>query len=195
MLQALGARERAAGDDDPPALGEPGGTKLGERCQRAVVAAGRDEGAAEVFEGFGGRMMAALLPGRLDERESLEADGLARGEAFGDLRRREQKTLDRHGDPFAFRRQEIRPDLLEEALEPGRRELGLFDENERFVGQIVEDRLELGLDQRRERLGTGRDSAAQERIDQRIDLGRRNRLLGRPRTDRWRTRDDAVAIE
>ncbi len=85
MLQPFGARERAAGDDDPPAVGEPGAAALGERREGAVVAAGCDEGAAEIFLGLGRGVVAALLGDRLDQIEALEPDGLACTERRRDL--------------------------------------------------------------------------------------------------------------
>ncbi len=63
------------------------------------------------------------------------------------------------------------------------------------VGQIVEERFERGLDQGREGLGAGRHRAAQQGVDQRIDLGRGDRLFGGPRADRRRALDHAVAVE
>jgi hypothetical protein len=81
VLQTLGARERAAGDDGPPALGAPARQAFDEGGESPLVAAGQGEGAAELLLGLGLGVQSAGLVDALGDVEALEADRVSRGPA------------------------------------------------------------------------------------------------------------------
>jgi hypothetical protein len=194
-VEALRARQRGAGDDDPPALGQPVAAALGQRPERAVEAAAGDQRPAQLVLAPGLDRQPVDLVDPLGHVESLEADRASRLESRRDLLAREQQALDRHPQPLALGGVVVGAGLLEDVLEPREAVLGILDQHQGIVGQVVEEALLIGLQQRCQRLGAGRHVAAQQRVDQRVDLTGRNRLGLRLGPDRRRALDHLVAVE
>ncbi len=94
-----------------------------------------------------------------------------------------------------MRRSEALQRFLAEARESLVCRLGLLDDDERILRQILENRFDTGLDPRRERLRAGRQRAAQQRIERLVGGARVGALLLGALANLGAALDHEIAVE
>ena len=167
IAQSFGARERRAGDDHAPALGNPESQAIDQRVEGAFVCTRCGELASQILVTDRAHRDARGLGLVRGDVEPLERDGHPLVERAKDLiRRKQQCAVMRNRARGVERRLIVANRFLAVLREPLAAWIGLVQHDQGVVRQEIEDGLELRLQQGSQCLHARGMMTAQQCIDE-----------------------------